>query len=162
MDRRTFSKAQRAPVSEEGMLSHARVNSKSVRGAAKGARVADDTACADDGIGVDAGVRVGSLDGTGSATAGADTSRVLNTVSFPDVRKIPPPTLPADFASRTCLASLNDVGVGFGTVGAGGIGVDFPSGGGGGVERVWETRRELIGFSRRSLSSPANWVRTGG
>lgn len=137
------------------MLSHARVNSKSVRGAAKGACVAADTA------GVDAGVRVGSLGG--SATAGAVTSRVLNTVSFPDIRKIPPPTRPADFASRTCLASLNDGTAGAGA-GAGGIGVDFPSGGGGGggVEGVWETRRELMGFSRRSLSSLVGWVTTGG
>jgi hypothetical protein len=148
VDRRTFSRAQRAPVSEGGRLSHARVNSKSVRGAAKGA-------CAGGGAGADAGVRVGLLDG--SATAGAGTSRVLNTESFPDMRKTPPPR-PADFASRTCLASLND-----GTAGAGGggIGVDFPSGGGGGggVEGFWETRRELMGFSRRS---PVGWVTTGG
>jgi hypothetical protein len=146
------------------MLSHARVNSKSVRGAAKGARVAADPACA----GGDAGVRVGSLDD--SATAGAGTSRVLNTVSFPDMRKIPPPTRPADFASRSCLASLNDdVSVGFGTAGsgsgAGSIAVDFPfpsGGGGGGVEGVWETRRELMGFSRRSLPSLVSWVTMGG
>jgi hypothetical protein len=86
-------------------------------------------------------------------------------VSFPDTRKIPPPTRPADFASRTCLASLNDVSVGFGTADAGGIGVDFPSGGGGGgggVEGVWETRRELMGFSRRLLPSPIGWVTMGG
>lgn len=144
------------------MSSHARVNSKSVRGTAKGARAVADTTCA---AGADAGVRVGSLGE--SATAGAGTSRVLITVSFPDVRKIPPPTRPTDFASRTCLASLNDVGVGFGTAGAdadaGGIGVEFSSGGGGGVEGVWETRRELMGFSRRSLPSPVvSWVTTGG
>jgi hypothetical protein len=150
------------------MLSHARVNSKSVRGAAKGARVAADIACAGGGIGagagVDAGVRVGSLCGSGSATAaGVGTLRVSNTVSSPDMRKIPPPTRPADFASRTCLASLNDVSVGFGTAGAGGIGVDFSSGdGGAGVEGVWETRRELMGFSRRSLSSLVSWVTMGG
>jgi hypothetical protein len=161
VDRRTFSRAQRAPGSEEGMLSHARVNSKSVRGAAKGARVAADTACAGGGVGVGSGVRVGSLGG--SATAGASTSRVLNTESFPDMRKIPPPTRPADFVSRTCLASLNDVGVGFGTAGAGagGIGVEFSSGGGGGMEGVWETRRELMGFSRISLLSPVGCARTG-
>jgi hypothetical protein len=128
------------------MLSHARVNSKSVRGAAKGARVA----AADAGAGADVGVRVGSLGG--SDTVGAGTSRVFNTVFFSDTRKIPPPTRPADFSSRTCLASLNDVSVGFGTAGAGagGIGVKFPSEGG--VEGVWETRRELMGFSRRLLS----------
>jgi hypothetical protein len=160
--RRTFSRAQRAPVSEEGMLSHARVNSNSVHGAAKGAGVAADIACAGGGAGagVDTCVRVGSFGG--SATADGGTSRVLNTVSFPDVRKIPPPTRPADFASRTSLASLNEVSVGFGTAGAGGTGVDFPSGGGGGgVEGVSETRRELMGFSRRSLSSLVGRVTTG-
>ena len=154
VDRRTFSRAHRASVSEEGMLSHARVNSKSVRGAA-------DTVCVGDGAG--AGVRVGSL--VGSATAGTSTSRVLNTVSFPDTRKIPPPTRPADFTSRACLASLNDAGVGFGTAGAGGIGVEFASGGGGAggcVEGVWETRRELMGFNRRSVLSPVGWVIMGG
>ena len=149
------------------MLSHARVNSKSVHGAAKGARVAADTACASGSAcaGVDAGVCVGFLDE--SATVGAGTSRILNTVSFPDTRKIPPPTRPADFASRTCLASLNDVSGGFGTAAAGGIDVDFPSGnggdgGGGGEEGVWETRRELMGFSRTSLPSPVGWVTMGG
>ena len=147
------------------MLFHTRVKSKSVRGAAKGACVSVDTACAGGRVGdsVDAGVRVGSLDGSATGGAGAGTSRVSNTVFFPDTRKIPPPTRPTDFASRTCLASLNDVGVGFGTAGAGGTGVDFPSGGGGGgVDWVWETRRELMGFSRRSLSSPVGLVRTGG
>ena len=149
------------------MLFHTRVKSKSVRGAAKGACVVVDIACAG-GVGdsVDAGEGVGSLGGsaTAGAGAGAGTSRASNTVSFPDMRKIPPPTRPTDFASRTCFASLNDVGVGFGTAGAGGIGVDFPSGGGGGsdVEGVWETRRELMGFNRRSLSSPVGLVRTGG
>jgi hypothetical protein len=160
-DRRTFSRAQRALVSEEGMLSHVRVNSKRVRGVTEGAPVAAGTPCA----GGNAGVRVGSLGG--SATAGAGTSRVLKTVSFPDMRKIPPPTSPADFASRTCLASLNDVGVGFDTAGAGtgGIVVDFSSeggGGGGGVEGVWETRRVLMGFRRTSLSLLVSWVTTGG
>lgn len=126
---RTFSRAQRVAVSEEGMLSHARVNSKSVRGGAKGARVAAGTACAGGGTGADADAGVGSLGG--SATAGAGTSRVLNTVSFPDMRKIPPPTRPADFASRTCLASMKDAGVGFGAAGAeaGAMGANFPSGG---------------------------------
>lgn len=138
------------------MLSHARVNSKSVRGAAKGARVA----AVDAGAGADVGLRVGSLGGSATAGAGAGTSRVLNTVFLSDTRKIPPPTRPTDFSSRTCLASLNDVSTGFGTAGvgvdAGGIGVDFSSAGSGGgcAEEVWETRRELIGFSRRLLSLP--------
>ena len=103
------------------------------------------------GNGASAGVCVGSLGG--SATGGTGTSRILNTVSFPDTRKIPLPTCPADFALRTCLASLSDAGAGDGTAGAGGIGVEFASGGGGagaGVEGVWETRRELMGFSRIS------------
>ena len=123
-------------VSEEGMLSHARVNSKRVSGAAEGA-----------------GAGAGSL---GRLVTG--TSRVLNTVSFPDMRKIPPPTRPTDFASRACLASLKDEGVGFGAAGAGvgaavgAIGTDFPSGGGGGAEEGWRTRRELMGFKR--ISSP--------
>lgn len=137
-------------VSEEGMLSHARVNSKRVSGAAEGARVA-------------AGTGAGSL--SRSATG---TSRVLNTVSFPDMRKIPPPTRPTDFASRACLASLKDEGVGFGAAGAGvgagagAIKANFPSGGGGGVEEGWRTRRELIGFKRRSSSPPVRWVMMGG
>lgn len=142
------------------MLSHARINSKSVRGAAKGSRVA---VAGGGGAGA---ICEGSLCGGGSATAGVSTSRVSNTVSFPDMRKIPPPTRPADFASRTCLASLNDVGVGFDTSDAGGFGVvNFPSGDGAdadGVEGVWETRRELIGFSRRSLLSLVGWVIMGG
>jgi len=149
------------PVSEEGILSNARVNSKSVRGATKGAQVTAGAACAGDvdvtGVDVDTGV--GSFGG--SATVGAGTSRVLNTVSLPDMRKIPPPTCPADFASRTCLASLNDAGVGFGEAeagaGEGAIGVDFPSEGG-----DWETRRELMGFKRISLSVLVGWVMTGG
>lgn len=155
VDKRTFSRVQRAPVSEDGMLSHARVNSKSVRGATKGSRV---VVAGSGGVGV---VRDGSLGGGGLASAGVGTSRVSNTVSFPVMRKIPPPTRPADFASRTCLASLNDVGIGFGTAGAGGFGVvDFPSGGGagGGVVEVWETRRELMGFRRRSLLLLVGWV----
>ena len=135
------------------MLYHARVNSKSVRGAA---------APAPDGA--DAGV--GTLGG--SVTAGAGTSRDLNTVSFPDTRKIPPPTRPTDFASRACLASLNDAGVGFCAVDAGAgvgaeaeagvTGVGFPSGGGEGVEEGWGTRRELMGFKRRSASPLVGWV----
>ena len=136
------------PVSEGGMLSHARVNSKSVRGAAEGARVVAGTVC----VGAGAGVDVGFLNG--SATADAGTSRVLNTVSFPDIRKIPPPTRPADFASRTCFASLNDAGVGFGTgAGAGAGGADFPSGG---------RTRELMGFKRRSSLAPVGCVTVGG
>lgn len=132
------------PVSEGGMLSHARVNSKSVRGAAEGARVVAGTAC----VGAGAGAGAGFL--SGSATADAGTSRVLNTVSFPDIRKIPLPTRPADFASRTCLASLNDAGVGFG---AGAGGADFPSGG---------RTRELMGFKRRSSLAPVGCVTVGG
>ena len=128
------------------MLSHARVNSKSVHGAA-------------DPAAVDAGV--GTLGG--SVTTGAGTSRVLNTVSFPDTRKIPPPTRPTDFASRACLASLNDAGVGFGAAGAGaGTGTGFASEGGGGVEEGWGTRRELMGFKRMSSSPPVGWVTMGG
>lgn len=137
------------------MLSHARVNSKSVRGAAGTTR-------ARDGAGADV-AGVGSLGG--SATAGAVTSHVLNTVLFPDMRKIPPPTRPTDFASRACLASLNDdAGVGFDAAGAGAgfIGADFPSGGGGGVEGGWTTRRELTGFKRRSSPLPLGWVTMGG
>jgi hypothetical protein len=132
-------------VSKDGMLSHARVNSKRESGAAEGARVA-------------AGADVGSL--RRSATG---TSRVLNTVSFPDMRKIPPPTRPTDFASRACLASLKDEGVGFGAAGAGAgvIGANFPSGWGGDVEEDWRTRRELMGFKRRSSSPPVGWVMMG-
>ena len=141
--RSTFSRAQRVPVSEEGTLSHARVNSKSVRGATEGARVVAGAVC------VDAGARVGSLGGSTAADTG--TSRVLNTVSFPDMRKIPPPTRPADFASRTCLASLNDAGVGFGAAGTGGA--VFPSGG---------RTRELMGFKRRSSLLPVGCVTLGG
>jgi len=145
-----FSRAQRVVVSEDGMLSHARVNSKRVSGAADGARVA-------------VGAGAGSL---GRSATG--TSRVLNTVSFPDMRKIPPPTRPTDFASRACLASLKDEGVGFGAAGAGAgagagaIGADFPSGWGGDVEEGWRTRRELMGFKRRSSSPPVGWVMMGG
>lgn len=128
------------------MLSHARVNSKRVSGAAEGARVA-------------AGADAGSL-----GTSRTGTSRVLNTVSFPDMRKIPPPTRPTDFASRACLASLKDedVGVGAAGAGAGAIGADFPSGGCGGVGEDWTTRRELMGFKRRSSSPPVGWVMMGG
>jgi hypothetical protein len=110
------------------MLSHAHINLKSVWSAA-------DTVCIGDGA--SAGVCVGSLGG--SATGGTGTSRVLNTVSFLDTQKIPLLTHPADFASHTCLASLNEAGADDGTARAGGIGVEFASGGGGasaGVEGV--------------------------
>ena len=119
-----------------------RVNSKSVRGTAKGVHVVVDTTCTGGGDSacVDASVHIGSLGG--SAMAGVGRSRVLNAMSFLDIQKIPPLTRPADFASHTCLASLNDVSVGFGTAGTGGIAVDFPSGGGG-VKGVWETQQEL-------------------
>jgi hypothetical protein len=89
-------------VSAVGIRSHARVNSKSVGGAAMSV-----------GPGADADGSVGSWGGLAVAVAGARTSRVLNTVSLPDTRKMPPPTRPTDFASRACFASLNDVGVGF-------------------------------------------------
>jgi hypothetical protein len=87
----------------------------------------------------------------------------LNTVSFPDMRKIPPPTRPTDFASRTCLASLNDAGAGFGAAGAGAgaIGAEFPSRGGDRVEGGWTTRRELTGFKRISSPLLLGWVTMG-
>lgn len=146
---RTFSRAQRAAVSAGGMRSHARVNSKWVSGGAVG------EARTDAGGGAGAGACAGS--GGGSATAGKGTSRVLNTVSLPDMRKMPLPTRPTDFAS------LNDAGVGFcvtgaragAGVGTGGaaaagaaVGVGFPSGGGG-VEG--DSARELMGFRRVSV-----------
>lgn len=118
------------------MMSHARVNSKSVRGAV-GCTVVDAAGCCSgdaDEPGVCGGSRgmVGFLvDAAGSARAG--TSRVLNTVSFPDMRKMPPPTRPADIlSSRTCFASLNDAGFGSG-----------------GVEE--SNTRELMGLSRSLL-----------
>jgi hypothetical protein len=89
-------------------------NLKSVHRASEGARVAHNTACAGGGIGVDASDRIGH--------SGREAASVLNAVSFPDVRKIPLPTRPPDFASRTCLASLNDVCDGFSRARAGGIG----------------------------------------
>jgi hypothetical protein len=116
------------------MMSHARVNSKSVRGAVECA-VVNAAGCSGDADepGVCGGSRgtVGFLvDAAGSASAG--TSRVLNTVSFPDMRKMPPPTRPADIlSSRTCFASLNDAGFGSG-----------------GVE---SNTRELMGLSRSLL-----------
>jgi hypothetical protein len=110
------------------MRSHARMNSKSVRGGAvSGARNATADVAVDTGaVGVGRTSVGGSSPGAavrflicgGSATSegsgGTGTWRVLNTVSFPDTRKMPPPTRPADcFSSRTCFASLNDVGLGF-------------------------------------------------
>lgn len=134
------------------MPSHARVNSKSVRGAAGDACAAAARAGASVDVDADAGVE--SL-GSGLAVARAGTSRVLNIVSFPDTRKMPPPTRPTDFVSRACLASLNDAGgLGFGVTGAAsgagsdvdvdaGAGVDCPSGGAEG-----DSTRELTGFKR--------------
>jgi hypothetical protein len=159
---RTFSRAQRAAVSAGGMRSHARVNSKSVSGAAGEAPT-------------DPGAGAGAGSWGGSATVGKGTSRVLNTVSLPDMRKMPPPTRPADFASRACFASLNDAGVGFCVAGArasagagtGGaaaaaaaaVGVGFPSEGGG-VEG--DSTRELMGFRRASVGRGASGDIEGG
>jgi hypothetical protein len=146
------------------MRSHARVNSKSVRGeAVNGARdvaadVAGGTGAATAGCGCgvggasvggsSAGAAVGSLARGGSAAsavASTGTWRVLNTVSFPDTRKMPPPTRPADcFSSRTCFASLNEVGLGLWPV-ATLDGVGFESGG------VASSTRELMGFKRSFL-----------
>ena len=117
------------------MRSHARVNSKSVCGAPVA------------GAGVVAGAGAGCWGVSDAGRVG--TSRVLNTVSLPDIGNIPPPTRPADFASRACFASLNDAGVGFCV--AGGCGVDV----GVGlslvvVSVVGDNTRELMGF-RRSL-----------
>lgn len=118
------------------MRSHARVNSKSVRGASV------------TGVDADADADAGRW---GVSVAGCRrTSRVLITVSLPDMRNIPPPTRPTDFASRACFASLNDAGVEFCV--AGGSGVDV---GGGlllvaGVDVEGDSTRELMGF-RRSL-----------
>jgi hypothetical protein len=137
---RTFRRDQRDAVSEAGMLSHARVNSKSVRGGT-GA-----------GLGVGCGERADDEDAdpepcvADGGTAGcAGTSRVLKTVSFPDTRKIPPPTRPACFSSRTCFASLNDAGSGFG-VGPGSAAAGLGS-------RDVESRRELMGFKRSFVGS---------
>lgn len=62
-------------------------------------------------------------------------------MSFPDTRKIPPPTRPAFFSSRTCFASLNDdASSGFG------IGPASASAG-------LEIRRELMGLKRSFVGS---------
>jgi hypothetical protein len=120
------------------MRSHERVNSKSVRGVA---------------VGVEAARTGDGAGGTGDA--GAGTSRDLNTVSLPDMRKMPPPTRPTDFTSRACFTSLKDGGgrVGFCVVGAGAgagvgtgvAGVDLASGG---VDAGGDRVRELMGFRR--------------
>jgi hypothetical protein len=115
-------------VSEAGVLSHARVKSKSVRGGGTGACL---------GVGWDADACSGGCAGT----FGAGTSCVLKTVSFPDTRKMPPPTRPAFFSSRTCFASLNEAGFGVGPASAVGAAVDLGS-------REVESRRELMGFRR--------------
>jgi len=117
------------------MRSHARVNSKSVCGAPVA------------GAGVVAGAGAGCWGVSDAGRVG--TSRVLNAVSLPDIRNMPPPTRPTDFASRACFASLNDAGVGFCV--AGGCGVDVGVGLSlVGVGVVGDSTRELMGF-RRSL-----------
>lgn len=129
------------------MRSHARVNSKSVRGAPLAGGGA--------GASADAGAGAGWWLGISGAGC-ARTKRVSITVSLPDMGNMPPPTRPTDFASRACLASLNDAGVGFCV--AGGCDVDVDGGGGGGgVGSLWvgvcvegDSTRELMGF-RRSL-----------
>ena len=115
-------------MSEAGMLSHARVKSKSVREG--GTRA---------GVGVGWGADAGSGGCTGSF--GTGTSCVFKTVSFPDTRKMPPPTRPTFFSSRTCFASLNEAGFGVGPASAVGTAVDLGS-------RDVESRRELMGFRR--------------
>jgi len=133
---RTLSRPQRAAVSEMDMWSHARVNSKSVRGAAGATRAAVSETAAE------------SFGGSAAVGAGAGTtSRVLKTVSFPDMRKIPPPTRPTDFASRACFASAKDAGFGFCVAGAA-SGVEFGEG---------VSVRELMGF-RRLPSPSARWA----
>ena len=119
------------------MRSHARVNSKSVHGAPVARAGADGR--------VDAGRR-------GVSDAGrAGTSRVLITVSLPDMRNMPPPTRPTDFASRACFASLNDVGAGFCVPGGCGVGVDAGVGLSlVGADVEGDSTRELMGL-RRSL-----------
>jgi len=144
---RTFSRAQRAAVSAAGMRSHERVNSKSVRGvaAAAAAAAAADIGAARADAGAGSGARAG-VGGTGDA--GAGSSRDLDTVSLPDMWKMPPPTRPTDFTSRACFASLKDDGgsVGFcADAGAGAAGVDLASGG---VDAEDDSVRELMGFRR--------------
>ena len=132
---RTFRRVHRDAVSEAGMLSHARVNSKRVRGDADDVDADPESrvAVTDAGDGAGADGRGGSF--------GAGTWRVLKTVSFPDTRKIPPPTRPAFFSSRTCFASLyDDAGSGFG------VGPASTSAG-------FEIRRELMGFKRSFVGS---------
>jgi hypothetical protein len=150
-------------VSEAGVLSHARVNSKSVRGAvgggcnaavdvAVGAGAGATGCCCDGGNGGEAGIGGSPVTaagffvcGSSAVSARAGTSRVLNAVSFPRIRKMPPPTRPADFfSSRTCFASLNDAGFDF-WVAAATSDEDFGSDGG-----VSNTR-ELMAF-KRSIS----------
>jgi hypothetical protein len=144
------------------MRSHARVNSKSVRGGAvTGARnSAADVAVGTGAVTAGCGCGVGGASvggcspgaavsflacGGSTVSAGAGTWRVLNTVSFPDTRKMPPPTRPADcFSSRTCFASLNDVGLGFSPA-ATPDGVDLESGG------AASSTRELMTFKRSFL-----------
>jgi hypothetical protein len=137
---RAVKRTQRDAVSEAGMLSHARVNSKSVRGGGTGAGLGVSCGgCADD-ANVDPEPCV--TDGDTAGRAGsfcAVTSRVLKTVSFPDTRKIPPPTRPAFFSSRTCFASLNDAGPGSAAAGLGSGDV--------------ESGRELMGFKRSFVGS---------
>jgi hypothetical protein len=147
------------------MLPHARLNSKSVRGAVGDAR----DAAADVFVRAGAGVTGWGEDAIeagwggspgmaacifvccGSAASGrAGSSRVLNTVLFPIIRQMPPPPpRPAVIlSSRTCLASLNDAGFGFGAVAEAAAtfdGVGFGSGGA--VSRM----REVMAFKRSSF-----------
>jgi hypothetical protein len=146
---RTFRRVQRAAVSEADKPFHARVNSRSVCGRGTGAGVGvacdrrgvDDTDADPDPRVVDRCICgcVGSF----GAGAGTGTSRVLKTVSCPDTGKIPPPMRPAFFSSRTCFASLNDAGSGFGVVPSSAVGTAVDLG-----SRDAESRRELIGLNR--------------
>ena len=137
------------------MRSHARVNSRSECRGGTGAGV---------GVGCDGGADGGADDvdpdprvvgrcvcgcaGSFGVGVGAGTSRVLKTVSLPDTRKIPPPTRPALFSSRTCFASLNDAGSGFGVVTVSAVGADADLG-----SRDVESRRELMGLKRSFVGS---------
>ena len=155
---RTFRRVQRAAVSEADTPSHARVNSKSVCGGDTGTDV---------GTGRDGSVDEGADDadadpdprvvdtclcgcaGSFGAGVGAGASHALKKVSFSDMRKIPPPTCPAFFSSRTCFASLNDVDSDFGVVPASAVGADDTDLG----SRDVESMRELMGLKRSFVGS---------
>ena len=134
------------------MLSHGRVNSKSVRGGDTGADLGVGWDRSAGGVtdGADADREPGAADnctcgwaGSLGASVGAGTSRVFKIVSFPDMRKMPPPTRPAFFSSRTCFAALNDAGSGFGVGPASAVGAAVGLG-----SRDVESRRELMGLRR--------------